>query len=124
MTNTNYIIPDKTPTINLDHLVGRWDVWERMLKKIHPEADSDGCWIWIGGKSGNGYGRVRVDKVLCTAHRVAYVIFNGPIPTGHVLDHNIELCTERACIQPLHMNVITQRQNIANGNNHVGRLIK
>ncbi len=40
--NTNQSYATKIPTINLDHLVGRWDVWERMLKKIDPEAEADG----------------------------------------------------------------------------------
>lgn len=115
MTNTNYSYVNKVPSINLDHLVGRWDVWERMLKKIAPEADADGCWIWEGWMSGDGYGRVKVDGVGCTAHRVAYVIFNGVIPTGFVLDHDADLCGNRACIQPLHMTAMTQKQNIELG---------
>ena len=115
MSSTNVIYANRVPTINLDHLVGRWDVWERMLKKIDPEADAEGCWRWTGWKSGDGYGRVKVDGVACTAHRVAYVIFNGPIPVGMVLDHDAVICGNRDCIQPLHMSIMTQKRNIELG---------
>lgn len=91
------------------------DIWERMLPKINKEANEEDCWIWEGWNSGNGYGKVKVDGKACMAHRVAYSILVGPVPPFHVLDHRKEVCTSRACINPLHMEPVTVKENTARG---------
>ncbi|WP_353848602.1 HNH endonuclease signature motif containing protein [Cellulomonas sp.] len=37
---------------------------------------------------------------------------NGPIPPGMQLDH---LCRVRECVNPLHLELVTQRENILRG---------
>ena len=50
------------------------------------------------------------------AHRVAYTQCVGPIGEGLVLDH---LCRNRACVNPWHLEEVTQRVNILRGHHAV-----
>ena len=64
------------------------------------------------GITTNGYSRLRLGKARIQAHRWAYELLNGSIPEGKVVDH---LCSNRACIAPDHLRVITQQENIMAG---------
>jgi hypothetical protein len=46
------------------------------------------------------------------AHRAAWMLANGPVPKGMVLDH---MCKDRACINLKHLRVVTQQKNIMAG---------
>ena len=46
------------------------------------------------------------------AHRVYYERYRGPIPENMVIDH---LCRNTACVNPDHMEVVTQTENIQRG---------
>jgi hypothetical protein len=72
-----------------------------------------GCWLWTAATSTAGYGRIRVDRRGMQAHRVAYEMHVGPIPEGLQLDH---LCRVRRCVNPAHLEPVTQRENIMRGN--------
>ncbi len=63
-----------------------------------------------------GYGRIDTDGVTYRAHRIAYLLFIGPIPEGLVLDHK---CRVRKCANPGHLEPVTQQVNILRGENHV-----
>src|SRR5882757_2009475 len=69
------------------------------------------CWNWTAGKV-DGYGVFKIGGTDKKAHRVAYEAVVGPIPEGMCIDH---LCRNRACVYPLHMEVVTWRQNIHRG---------
>lgn len=71
------------------------------------------CWLWTGAVSGQtGYGAFRADGLLRGAHRVAYELAVGAIPSGLTLDH---LCRGRQCVNPTHLEPVTQRVNMLRG---------
>lgn len=89
--------------------------------------DEDECWPWLG-RLQHGYGRFRVAGQLHQAHRWAYELLIGPIPTGLVIDHDChnrdpsclggDACPHRACTNPAHMTPRTIGQNVARGRRH------
>ena len=97
-----------------DHDVARF--WAKVAK-------SDDCWPWLGSIMASGYGqfhiRLEVNRWSATvAHRVAYEISIGPIPSGLVLDH---LCRVRHCVRPDHLEPTTDAVNILRGTGWAAR---
>ncbi len=81
---------------------------ERFWKHV---KKSDSCWIWTGRVHRNGYGLYTAAGKSAGAHRFAYADAVGPIPAGYQLDH---LCHNRACVNPSHLRVATNKQNNEN----------
>ncbi len=73
----------------------------------------DGCWVWVAGRNEHGYGLFKAPGPKQTrAHRYAYTVLVGAIPEGLVLDH---VCCVRACVNPAHLEPVTQTVNMARG---------
>ena len=76
----------------------------------------DECWVFTGNgkgsgraaKQGCGYGQLYHGGRKQMAHRFAYELLVGPIPTGLQLDH---LCRNKRCVNPAHLQPVTQREN-------------
>jgi len=82
---------------------------ERFTKK-YTVSDS-GCWVWQASKNPFGYGFFN-DKKTHIAHRWAYQYFKGEIPKGLVIDH---LCKNTSCVNPDHLEAVTQQINFLRG---------
>lgn len=85
-----------------------------LLERMTPKTQvlPNGCWQWIGNKTGLGYGYIKCDGRRRLAHRVAYELHRGPIPDGLVLDH---LCRHSWCVNPYHLEAVTQGENTRRG---------
>jgi hypothetical protein len=72
----------------------------------------EGCWVWQGTTSRNGYGLwttgVRPSRRTVQAHRLSWVIVNGPIPEGMCVCHS---CDVPPCVNPEHLWLGTAREN-------------
>lgn len=76
-------------------------------------ARANGCWEWTGPRHPAGYGRLCVGWSRWEmAYRLAYEYFVGPIAAGMHVDH---LCRNRLCVNPTHLEPVTQRENIRRG---------
>lgn len=82
------------------------------------EVDENGCWIWKRSKSKRGYGwsyigsRLGGTRRTVQAHRLSYMAFKGDIPVDLVIDH---LCRVHACVNPEHLEAVTQLENVRRG---------
>ncbi len=90
---------------------------KRFFSHVEKPADENVCWLWTGfiEKTGSaaGYGKFQMSTGYCEwAHRAAHLLFKGPIPNGHVIDH---LCRNPRCVNPKHLEAVTQRENTRRG---------
>jgi hypothetical protein len=81
------------------------------LERRSAEDPTTGCKVWLG-RTFDGYGRISWDGRERRVHAVAYELTFGPVPSGKVLDH---LCRNRACWEPMHLQAVTQRENLLRG---------
>lgn len=96
--------------------VSRFTVAE-LMAKVERRAGDD-CWHWTGLRDKLGYGRIARDGKLHIPYRLMYELTVGPIPKGLVMDH---LCRVPDCINPKHVEPVTQRTNLLRGVNTLAR---
>lgn len=85
--------------------------WQKVCK-------TDSCWLWTGASIPNGYGTIGVNQKTQMVHRVAYELTKGKIPGRLYLDH---LCRNKLCVNPDHLEPVTNAENVRRGMALVGR---
>ncbi len=72
-------------------------------------SDLGPCWIWEAQSVAEGYGKLSITGGSpAWAHRFAYETRYGVIPKGLHIDH---LCMVRLCVNPDHLEAVTQAEN-------------
>ena len=88
---------------------------DRFWQYVEPEPTS-GHWFWIGYRTPLGYGRLMVKTPTGVrpvgAHRIAYELYVGPIPSNRELDHK---CRMPMCVNPAHLESVTDQINVLRG---------
>ena len=96
------------------------DLPDRVADKI--AVADDGCWLWTAATASGGYGHIRWGGRLVCAHRLVYhlLVDEGllllPGQGGTQLDH---LCRIKSCVNPGHLEIVTNRENVLRGCNGV-----
>lgn len=80
---------------------------KRFWSKVRREGS---CRVWTGTIAHDGYGKYSGTSAHAYAYREAY----GDLEPGYELDH---LCRNRSCVNPLHLQPVTRRENIMRSDN-------
>lgn len=84
----------------------------RFWSMVDVLPNKDECWQWLGSclSKRGGYGQVGFNYKKYRAHRIAYVLVKGPIPSAQVVRHT---CDNPKCCNPGHLELGTQQENLA-----------
>lgn len=99
------------PIINNTPFNPNRDAFRKRIEQSTKMTD-DGCIVWVYGEDVAGYKRIGVSGRRYMAHRAVYRFLIGEIPEGMVIDH---LCRNRACVNPEHLQPVTNRVNVLRG---------
>ena len=92
--------------------------YERFMVKVN--KDPCGCWLWAAAQHKSStqkylvYGAFGYQGKKQTAHRVSWMLHNGPIPNGLYVCHS---CDTPLCVNPEHLWLGTHKDNMKDAAN-------
>lgn len=101
--------------LTIDHLPAK-DL-TRIFSKIKTVPTAS-CWLWTGCIDQAGYGTVSYRGKMYKTHRFLYAWLVGAVPSYVHGQSNAEidhLCRNRACCNPVHLELVSHRENTYRG---------
>ena len=68
------------------------------------------CWLWDGGKTGQGYGRFSFRERLWLPHRLLMTLIHGESAVDGM--DILHACDEPRCCRPSHLSIGTRSENM------------
>ena len=81
------------------------------IARFEAKLDKSGdCWLWTASCAGKGYGQMKLPKQRKQeySHRLAYMIYKGPIGDNQYVCHT---CDNPRCCNPDHLFLGTSQDN-------------
>lgn len=99
---------------------------ERFALKINV-LNPNGCWLWEGSKTKNGYGQISTSREAGPeyAHRVSWKIHFGPIPDDKIVCHDCPGPRDnKDCVNPIHLYLGTYFDNTMDAIFKEGKIVQ